>query len=192
MRFAAILALSLAASVASYTPVRGQGVNLDAVAAQPGAQTTTTVHEDGSEDTEVTLPNGVVFHQVRRNDNTQTFASDVSGHGAVLCSWGIYVALEAALEICPEYRNEPLKAELADAIDRINDFIVANSLSPVTKTELEKRAASSRRDVSQLCQPDSPVAGMLKSFQSMPHDKFMSSVADLLSVPRPPVMNPCL
>jgi hypothetical protein len=192
MRFAAILALSLAASVASYAPVRGQGVNLDAVAALPGAQTTTTVHEDGSEDTEVKLPNGVTFHQVRRDGNAQTFANDVSGHGAVLCSWGIYVALEAALEVCPEYRDEPLKAGLNDAIDRINDFIVANSLSPVTKTELEKRAASVTGDVSQLCRPGGPVAAMLKSFKSMPHDKFMSSVADLLSVPRPPVMNPCL
>jgi hypothetical protein len=192
MHFAAILALSLAAIVASYAQVRGQGVNLDAVAAQPGAQTTTTVNEDGSEVTEVKLPNGVTFHQERRNGNTQTFANDASGHGAVLCNWGIYVALEAALEICPVYRNEPLKADLADAIDRINDFIVANSLSPVTKSELEKRAVSMTGDVSQLCRPDGPVAEMLKSFESMPRDKRMSSVADLLSVPRPPVMNPCL
>src|SRR5258708_16467804 len=158
MRFAAILALSLAAPLASYAPVRGQGVNLDAIAAQPGAQTTTTANKDGSEVKEVKLPNGVTFHQVRRNGDTQTFGNDVSGHGAVLCAWEIYNALAAAIEICPEYRSEPLKADLADAIDRINNFIVANSLSPVTKTELKKRAASRGEDVSQLCQADGAVA----------------------------------
>jgi len=103
----------------------------------------------------------------------------------------IYIELAAALEICPEYRNEPLKADLADAIDRINDFIVANSLSPVSKAELEKRAASRREDVS-LCRPNGALGGMLKSIGSASHEKLMSSVADLLSVPRPPVANPCL
>jgi hypothetical protein len=192
MRFAAILVSGLAISLGSYAPATGQGVNLDVIAAQPGAQTTTTMNNDGSEDTVVKLPNGVAFHQMRRNGETRTFGSDLSGHGAVLCSWEIYVALAAALEICPEYRNEPLKADLAYAIDRINDFIVANNLFPVSKAELEKRAASRREDASRLCRPDSPAAGMLKSLGSVSHDKLVSSVADLLSVPRPPVMNPCL
>jgi hypothetical protein len=111
-----------------------------------------------------------------------------------MCAWEIYVGLAAALETCPEYRNEPLRADLSNAIDKINDFIVANSLSPVSKAQLEKGAAS-RRDVPGLCQPDG-AAGMVKSLASVSHDqlhdKLMSSVADLLSVPRPPVMNPCL
>lgn len=192
MRFAAILISSLAVSLALYGSATGQGVSLDAIAARPGAQTTTTMSNDGSEVTEVKLPNGVVFHQERRNGRTQTFGNDVSGHGAVLCSWQIYVGVAAALEICPEFRNEPLKADLANAIDRINDFIVANSLSPISKAELEKRATSRRVDASQLCRPDGPAAAMLKSFGSVSHDKLMGSVDDLLSVPRPPVMNPCL
>jgi hypothetical protein len=125
---------------------------------------------------------------VRRGPSETTL---VSGHGAVLCVWGIYIELAAALERCPEYRDEPLKADLADAIDRINDFIVVNSLSPVTKAELEKIAASRKEDLLRICRPDG-AAGMLKLFKSMPHDKFISSVADLLSVPRPPVGNPCL
>jgi len=191
MRFAAILVSSLAVSLASYTPASGQGVNLDAIAAQPGAQTTTTKNNDGSEVTEVKLPNGVVFRQERRNGKTLTFGNDVSGHGAVLCRWEIYVAMAAALEICPEFRNEPLKADLTNAIDRINDFIVANSLFPVSKADLEKRAASRREDASRLCRSDG-LAGMIKSAGLVSHDKLMSSVADLLSVPRPPVMSPCL
>jgi hypothetical protein len=192
VRLAATLVSSLAVSLASYGSAMGQGVNLDAIAAQPGAQTKTTMSNDGSEVTEVRLPNGVVFHQERRNGKTLTFGNDVSGHGAVLCSWEIYVGVAAALEICPEFRNEPLKADLANAIDRINDFIVANSLFPISKAELETRAASRTGDASQLCRPDGPAAAMLKSFGSLSHDKLMSSVADLLSVPRPPVMNPCL
>ena len=191
MRCAAILVSSLAVSLAAYTPATGQGVTLDAIAAQPGAQTTTTKNNDGSEVTEVRLPGGVVFHQERRNGKTLTSGHDLSGHGAVLCTWSIYVAMAAALELCPELRNEPLKADLANAIDRINDFIVANSLSPVTKAELERRAASATEDTSQLCRSDG-VAQMIKSAGSASHDKLMSSVADLLSVPRPPVMNPCL
>jgi len=191
MRFAAIFVASLAVSLASYAPATGQGVTLNAIAAQPGAKTTTTKNNDGSEVTEVRLPSGVVFSQQRRNGQTLTYAADVSGHGAVMCSWEIYVGVAAALEICPEFRNEPLKADLANAIDRINDFIVANSLSPVSKAEVEKAAASRREAASRLCRSDD-FAGMIKALGSMSHDKLMSSVADLLSVPRPPVMNPCL
>jgi hypothetical protein len=191
MRFAAILVLSLAVSLASRAPAAGQEVNLDAIAAQPGAQITTSTNNDGSEVKEVKLPNGVVFRQERRNGETRTVGIDTSGHGAVMCSWGIFVGVHAALEICPEFRNEPLKADLASAIDRINDFIVANSLSPVSKADLMKRAASGRKDVPQLCRSDD-MAGMIKAFGSMSHDKFTSTVSDLLSVPRPPVMNPCL
>jgi hypothetical protein len=189
VRFAAIFVSSLAVCLASYAPTAGQGVNLETIGAQPGAQTTTTVNKDGSEDTVVKFPNGVVFRSVGRNGETRIFGADHSGHGAVLCSWEIYVTLAAALEICPRYRNESLRASLASAVDRINDFIVANSLFPVAKTELEKRAAS-KREV-RLCRSRG-VAGMLKSVGSVSHDKLMSGVADLLSVPRPPVMNPCL
>jgi hypothetical protein len=181
----------LTIALATYVPATGQGVDFDAIAALPGAQTTTTKSTDGSEVTEVKLPNGVVFHRERRNGETSTYGADLSGHGAVMCAWRIYNGLAAALESCPEYRNEPLKADLADAIDRINDFIVANSLSPVTKAELERTAAAAMKEnVPRLCQ-SGDLAGMLKS-AGLAHDRFMSSVADLLSIPRPPVTNPCL
>lgn len=189
VRFAAILVLSLAASLASYASAAGQDMNFEAIVAQPGAQTTTNINKDGSEDTVVKLPSGVVFRSVRRNGKTQTVGADHSGHGAVLCSWEIYVTLAAALEICPEYRNESLKTSLTSAVDKINDFIVANSMAPVSKAELEKSAISKREG--RLCQSRG-VAAMLKSAGSVPHDELMSGVADLLSVPRPPVMNPCL
>jgi hypothetical protein len=99
----------------------------------------------------VKLPSGVAFHWVRRNGETRTFGSDRSGRGAVLSSWGLYVDLAAAREICPEYLNKPLETDLANAVDKINDFIVANSLFPVSKVGLEKRAASRWEDVSRLC-----------------------------------------
>lgn len=189
MHFAAIFVLSLAVCLASSAPAAGQEFSLETIIAQPGAQTTTTLNKNGSEDKVVKFPSGVVFHSVRRNGKTQTAGVDQSGHGAVLCSWEIYVTLGAALEICPEYRNESLKISLANAVDRINDFIVANSIFPISKAELEKRAAA-KREV-RLCRSRT-VAGMLESVGSVSHDKLMRGVADLLSVPRPPVMNPCL
>jgi hypothetical protein len=189
VRLTAIFVSSLAVCLASYLPATGQEVNLDTVAAQPGAQTTTTINNDGSEETVVKLPNGVIFRRVERNGETRTVGTDLSGHGAVLCSWEIYATLAAALEICPEYQNESLKASLASAVDRINDFIVANSMFPVSTAEVEKRAASKRE--ARLCR-SRDLAGMIKSIGSVSHDKLMSGVADLLSVPRPPVMNPCL
>jgi hypothetical protein len=63
------------------------------------------MNNNGSEDTVVKLPSGVAFHWVRRDGETRTFGSDLSGRGAALSSWGIYVGLAAALEICPEYRD---------------------------------------------------------------------------------------
>jgi hypothetical protein len=189
MRYRGIFISGLAACLTSYALAAGQELDWETIIAKPGAQTTTTVNKDGSKETVARFPNGVAFHQGRRNGEMWIVGTDHSGHGAVLCSWEIYVTLAAALEICPQYRNESLKANLASAVDRINDFIVGNSMFPVSKAELEKRAAS-KREV-RLCQSRT-VAGMLKSLQSVPDEKLMSGIADLLSVPRPPVMNPCL
>jgi hypothetical protein len=96
------------------------------------------------------------------------------------------------LRLALSIENDSLRADLSDAIDRVNDFVVANSPSPASKAELEQAAASRRENVLKLCPANSSLGEMLKAFGSMSHDKLMSSVADLLSVPRPPVMNPCL
>jgi hypothetical protein len=63
-------------------------LNWETIIAQPGAQTTTTVNKDGSEDTVVKLPSGVSFHQGRRNGKTWIV-------GTLKCSlWKMMLAIE--------------------------------------------------------------------------------------------------
>jgi hypothetical protein len=130
-------------------------------------------------------------------------SEDHSGKGAVECAWGIYVEIGNALEICSSEDNKELKKNLNGAIDRINDFIVVNSLVQQSKTSLEDAekiqlselrkftSKKSKEELHQWC-TSGDISNLIKAMKSMPSEKFKSGVDDLLSIPRPPVINPCL
>jgi hypothetical protein len=130
---------------------------------------------------------------------------DNSGHGAVMCIWGIYTGLRASLDICPSDNpdDEKLKTALDEAINRINAFIVANSVPPITEATLEdqvntqvlktrtKAGSMSKDELTKKC-ATSDVGKMLDKLRSSPREQLKANVDDLLSVPRLPVINPCL
>jgi hypothetical protein len=124
---------------------------------------------------------------------------DHTGHGAVLCSWGIYTSLRGILQVCSP-GNDAQRTALDAAIDRINDFIIENSLTPVSKADLEKTiqiteqgaihamTGASDDETKNKCMADSFFT-WLKSVRPEQLDR---GVTDLLSVKRPPVQIPCL
>lgn len=138
--------------------------------------------------------------------NGGSIGNDNSGHGAVMCAWTIYVEMSNIMTVCPAADDRQFKENLDAAIDRINDFIVKNSLSPVTKTDLEnqiKKMFSDRQDGRLKMSKDElhkeclssdliKMVSAMKTISLTAPEKFNKSVDDLLSVPRPPVMNPCL
>ncbi len=125
---------------------------------------------------------------------------DRSGHGAVLCSWQINYSIMLGLKICDPDRHRQLQDDLAKSEDAINDFIVQNSPTPVTKEQLEKRISDAeskfRAELQKAGGADKCTLGdmgpMVMSMEQVSSRARLKGVADLLSVPRPPVMNPCL
>ncbi len=128
---------------------------------------------------------------------------DRSGKGAVLCGWEMYVALRNMVEICSPSEESEIMKNLNYAIEKTNDFIVANSLHPVTKADLEKgikaRLIVLKEDMSMLEEYDirqecssGHAAQAKKRLISLSSEEFRKSVDDFLSIPRPPVMEPCL
>src|SRR5581483_3418387 len=113
------------------------------LAQQPGSEVSRRA-QDGREIVEIRR-GGVVITEA---DGRLVSAVDRSGHGAVLCAWRVYVDTIAALDVCEPAGHPELRQDLREAIDKMADFIVANSATPVTKEELgkyiEKRRAETR------------------------------------------------
>jgi hypothetical protein len=172
----------------------------DTLAEQPGARVSDTKDSfNGDEIRNVELPSAVVIQLRRHGGQISSSGVDYTGHGAVLCSWGIYVSLRSILKVCSP-GNEALKTGLDAAIDRINGFIIENSLAPVSKADLEKdiqvaeqgaihaMTGASDEETKKKCMSEPFFAGL----KSMGPERLDRDVTDLLSVRRPPVQIPCL
>lgn len=168
---------------------------------QPG-----TVVDPGSKSNQrsIRLKSGVVINQVRNGNHVSSTAIDDSGYGAVGCAWIIYVSIKAELVTCKNNNDADVVAELDRAIGKINDFIVKNSVPPITKTQLEEQILRQVKEIEknkaqiiedtgakQEC-PNRNVAQFVDNFRQRPRDEFRQSIDKMLSVPRPPVSNPCL
>ncbi|WP_145750376.1 hypothetical protein [Nitrospirillum amazonense] len=158
----------------------------------------------GNETREITYAGGVVARQWRDGSGKpQTVMEDRSGHGAVLCLREIYVALREGLDTCRQDGDEALRRFMDEGLQQIDDFVVANSLTPVTKDALkaaEEARLKKQRDGAALrgleAQAKICAGGdaqrMLGGLRSASLDKLRAELAAALSVPRPPVFSPCL
>jgi hypothetical protein len=122
------------------------------------------------------------------------FEQDKSGAGAVLCSWSIYLSVQAATAACALPRR-PVDDEIDKAIVAIDEFILANSSLHPTRDMLEdfkRRSVESqlgglrRVGLQKFCETD------LEMFRRPSPEQMQTQVKRLLAVPREPVMNPCL
>jgi len=85
---------------------------------------------------------------------------------------------------------EELKEELDSALNRIADFVAVNSLTPITKEEIEEKTHSYKMHMD--CAARQGSMYMLEDFRKKTPQEFRGMTEELLSVPRPPVMSPCL
>lgn len=186
-----LLALTLAACTQSDRP----RTDVEALFAQTPWKT----EKDGTETREIALGGGVVVDQEKHGEKVETVEMDKSGHGAVLCARLIYGSSLEWLELC-DPSDDIWRRDLVGALQRIDDFIVANSLTPVTKQELDaeidnrvnrirnERPSWTTAQIDKVCGG----ASLFKSIKKEGREKFLAYINDLLSVPRPPVLNPCL
>lgn len=123
---------------------------------------------------------------------------DNTGKGAVLCTWSMLVAAANAARECG-WEDKPA---LAEAIGRIDAFIIVNSPEPITQEQLDARkaadadqgyeTAAGRASICEHTAGSHSFGEMLWSIHSTSPDQLAALTSDLLSIPREPVMNPCL
>ncbi|HTJ62626.1 MAG TPA: hypothetical protein VL899_02355 [Alphaproteobacteria bacterium] len=197
---AALLALGATTSALGHdAPTQAE---LDAIAAQPGTQIETTGKGEGKTIRIVRNQVTTILKQSSDGEWSET-SVDNSGRGAVLCAWMIYVDLRALIDLCQLNDQQALRTDLDSSIDRIRDFVVANSLFPTTKEQISERAARQLEILRTEEEKLSPAtrlrqceAGdfskMLNTIGAQSHADRTKSVDELLSVPRPPALEPCL
>jgi hypothetical protein len=109
-------------------------------------------------------------------------------HGAVLCVWSIYIMTKEFGDHCLSPKDEKTQSLLDQAIAHIDQFIIDNT--PATREEVEKLKRAVANTGDPVC---SPVARRLyERVQKAGSEEMDRSIANLLSVPRKPAMNPCL
>ena len=118
---------------------------------------------------------------------------DNTGKGAVLCARMLYIAAEQVGRQCAAGQDAAFQQELTRSLSRIDRFIIANSSQPVTQAQLDaaraREQAQNRRHV-KLCEGD--MLGLYQAIRAQGPQAMRTSVDDLLSIPREPVLNPCL
>lgn len=129
--------------------------------------------------------------------------TDRSGHGAVLCTWQILVTVQSATKAC-NWVHLPADDAIDTAIAEMDRFIIENMPTPTTQEMLEdgKRRQSEMvwagppEQVKQMCavgeDMDTTGAFAWRIRQQVDPESFIAGIRESLSVPREPVMNPCL
>ncbi len=176
--------------------------DLTQLATMPGAEVTRDAN--GVVQAVTLNRSGVVITSVRQGDGSQTTGVDNSGHGAVLCLLSIYIETRTTLDVCFPDQYADLHRELDGAIGKTLNFVVANSLAPVAMPALQAGIAAREtmaktqaaklgpERVAAACAKPNGAGQMVTAMSQQSAADWQKSVADLLSVPRPPVMNPCL
>ncbi len=170
-------------------------VDLMAFANTPGTTVTRTI--EGTATVTTLTRGGVNIRQEKVGNHVTSFGRDNSGYGAIMCSWMTMVTIKATLASCYPGQHGALAEQVEATIDELNDFIVANSLTPVTKAQMvaqtkamfeQTRIASGNPS----CGP-SPFAMMVDQMARKLAES-PGSVGKLLELgpPRPPVENPCM
>lgn len=183
------LALVLVASAA-----HGQPLDLDAIAKQPGTQVNKRMEK------------GVEVVEIKRGGVTVTIEGDkelsVDSSGkAVLCYWNMAIVAKISADLCYPGEFTELSKEMGERIAAMNDFIVANSLRPVTKADLEKQIAERFAKAAAGIKAAGMPPAQNKVCQRQREDdliplntdlaKYREEFKDVLAVPRPPALNPC-
>lgn len=137
---------------------------------------------------------------IARDAASQPPEFDHSGKGAVLCTWLMMVEMRITIDLCYPSEFGDLRANLTEGIDTTNDFIVANSPTPVTKHDLNQNIARRLANERAQLAGGSPSPAecrkrreqFIEPMARQSRDEFHRWLSDFLSIPRKPLMNPCL
>jgi hypothetical protein len=140
-------------------------------------------------DPSVTVSNGIETRRI----GDRVIESDMTGKGAVLCTLAILEAVKVAAGQCFQGQDPDLQTELDDSLKRIDEFVIRNSVPPTTQANLDARSAEGRKQLEasgKICTGDA--AKLYGAFRRRGAVALRATTTDLLSIPREPVINPCL
>lgn len=167
-----------------------QQLDYDEIAKRPGF---TVTRETVNGEELVTIRKATVTIHINKK-----YTTGIDQDTAVMCVWTIYVGLHVAADYCFPDSERELKEDFADAVERFKDFIVANSLSPLKRSDLDAYVDKRRQELLSRApkitpgSPRCPRTDMFTNYQADGREKRRADVAKMLATPRPPVMNPCL
>ena len=164
-----------------------QQIDVDALAKTPGFTVTKKI-EKGEEIVEIRKATVVI--RMSRGGIIGT-DSDI----AIQCAWQIYADLKVVADFCYPESELELKEDLTAAVEDLKSFIVANSLTPVARKDLDAWVQTRAQKLAGRPRTEATTTycrDHLGDFQKDGREKRRADVAKMLAVPRPPVMNPCL
>jgi hypothetical protein len=133
--------------------------------------------------------NGV--EQAVAQQSSEADEIDTSGHGAVLCIYMINLHAAVTGRVCYPGKDEVLQSALDESLARIEAFVLENSsISAAELARWRQEYTDRQKDSGQLCSGES--ADLYKTLRDRGAEALRASTDKLLSVPRKPVMNPCL
>ena len=120
--------------------------------------------------------------------------SDNTGRGAVLCAWGVMSGLRYAGKQCHAGEDAAFRQALTASVARIEAFILMNAHHPAfTRADLDERR---RIGLEQLRAQGPVCTGYAEEayakIRPLGPAMIVRSTDALLSIPREPVMAPCL
>jgi len=194
----AILVPALGARASDWGPV------WDSLAEQPGATVSDGMDASGAPIRQINLASNVSFLLRKQGDHVEVTGVDNSGHGAVACAARTFPTLLFILDTCAPGKYPELRKTLGQTLNDIDDFIVKNSIVPVTKESLQQERRDAEAKIHAMSPADVAKECHKPDFQSWlskvepaggEHDeseRIRKVTKELLSVPRPPVRNPCI
>lgn len=129
-------------------------------------------------------------------------------HGGVLCIWQMYLAAAAVGEMCFPGEDAPPKDVLRESIGKMDAFIIAND--PATAEQIAEAKskihemtglsrliaeAREREPGTPICRSKAlrgPVGFLYERIRRQDPETMRAGIAQLLAVPRKPVLSPCL
>lgn len=204
MRVIRCIALAM---ICSPSHVHAQGpdmspADMQRLSTELGVETATST--EGPVQVTTWTKNGVTITRRQNGSDVTVFGNDASREGAILCSRLIDIAIRAALDTCPSAEDAEPKQDIDQSITAIDEFIVANSLVPISLSDLRMQEAAQYDEakrqtadkesakVAEMCNANSVDGKLIAYFRDLSHGQRQSAVTDLLSIPRWPVLNPCM
>lgn len=189
-RWGLLLALGLSGAA------QAQGIDHAAIFEREAARVVEAGTENGAVVETLQMENGIELRRLTAEDGVVTYEGiDRSGLGAVGCLYRIYFELDAAGRFCP-WAPPPEAAQTFERrLNRIATFVAENGEPRREPGEAPAMLDTAReaygREVARLGCPE-PGEGM-QGFAAALASEAMDPVLDMaLSVPRLPVMLPCL